>query len=723
MEKMRLILITDSGPFPPVLFSNKTTVYFYVYRTYTHTHTHTHCMRSEKSTTTNRTKPKKKTNQSIYFVPDGTDETYESYERDKGLALYAECMPGIVLPSHNLRLLQHFIEMTRFVDDLCERIAYELAIKRAKPFTCTDSGNRMMVEEAEEEEESTLSSIDERDVGQMNVKKLAAVAWRWHDAVVKRKEPLTGEYAYCYALAWVQFCRLYNTALLWHDDGAKAAQYSACVLSLHAYNTAVASSQCIVVSRDPVGRYSMRDMYESARLMVSTLYTCQYSALMRDYVHTIFFRYTTFISQYHHHHHHHHVVGPDDSDSEEDEALGELFDDPSFVLYKPRATPGTCTASHTAVDDDEDEMAALGEAYDAYKQLILVPVHRDYSLRYGYIEAGELLFRLQLTRLDLSRKLSSLAAATAVTVQAAYRVRTDSYADALQLCLKTCCDTASEMSTHKILRGSVCEDYMRQLTRVHLYHGECESFERASPGASNSPDDVLEKLRPNDNLRVAQIRKVPIPGLTAFYSEAMRRVVERVRDQRMNGDAVEAEEEEDDDLAMRVEPRSRVAAPVHTNLFVFHGAQYEREMVLLTRISTIQWLDYETYKYIDELKTVFIIEESSDTQLLHIAQLVADVATATALVQNKNNNHRKGRRQLPVPRKRLPYLVKLMQVYYTVDLNGPGEPRVFATHFFVEAYVAWLAQCVNNGLLGVEQLYKPLRATVELFRGRGYFPQ
>lgn len=62
-----------------------------------------------------------------------------------------------------------------------------------------------------------------------------------------------------------------------------------------------------------------------------------------------------------------------------------------------------------------------------------------------------------------------------------------------------------------------------------------------------------------------------------------------------------------------------------------------------------------------------------------------------------------------------------MQVYYTVDLNGPGEPRVFASHFFVEAYVAWLAQCANHGLLNVTQLYRPLQAVVGLFRGRDYF--
>ena len=74
--------------------------------------------------------------------------------------------------------------------------------------------------------------------------------------------------------------------------------------------------------------------------------------------------------------------------------------------------------------------------------------------------------------------------------------------------------------------------------------------------------------------------------------------------------------------------------------------------------------------------------------------------------KERNNNRSVVKKKAIVP-----YLVKLVQVYYVIDINDT-EIRSYATHFFVEAYFLWLALLCKYKLVPSKLIHEKLRPMV-----------
>ena len=630
----------------------------------------------------------------VFYVHQGIDEDYLKYDARRGLLYYAARVKKRSLPAHLTRLLEHYTAFAAFIDDLSERI-----LKTPVPSPSNNgpqskkNSKRPCTKQEEEEEEEETMSIEETVIDRIDMHELCSLAWAWYHEVIARDEPLTTEYAYSYVYAWSSFARLFYLTLR-SESAEKARRYSRQRLGDHAYNQLVAPVQCIIVSGYSMARYSTRDLYESARLVVSTLYRCQYSEDMKQYLHILFFRYATFLSLYYADDHQFDSEDDDDDDGETvEEIIDNLFDDPSFVEYREMdmavTTTTTTTTTKATPTTEEDEMMAMGETYDEYKKHVRIPVHRKYCLKYGFVEAGELLFGNQLRRIDMSSKLATL---TRSARRPDYTTETSRYYEVVNRCLQACCAMIRLIAAHPMLYHDCNEEYMRQTTHIHMYHSEKESFVRAWPGSSDSPGDVMNKLRPNDNLRVAQTRKVPLSTLCAMYEESVQKVLGKMKES---------------------SGASSSSASTTTNLYAFYNVQYEREIVLLTQVCIRKWCDFQEFRRVQEMKTVFIIEEMSDAELIRIDDIVKLLRSDAGQQKKKKTTTKKrsGGQSMV-------YLIKLVQVYYIIDTNtgdDDGSPmRIYATHFFVEAFVTWLAWNVQCGVLASHILPPTLIPLVEL---------
>ncbi len=598
----------------------------------------------------------------VYFVDEETRESFLEYDRDQSLTFYIRQTANCVLPSSSKKLLLHFCSFSAFLDTLNnELIPHCLPAITEKPvvlpkITLVEKPLRQWYEISEEEEEETadiMADMPEILPPVMNIElvPLCGRAWEWHNDVIRRKdEILTSYYAYSYMLSWVSFCRLFYMSVI--RDKERYGLFNDFAPSDHVYNQTIQNIMCIVVSASPTSEYTVREAFETAGRLVPTMYFRQYTKTMKEYTHIILFRYATFLSKF--------------FIDEEDDVL---FDDPSFVVYHDNTVDGE-EEEEEEEEDEEDIMTT--EAFDEYKNLS-VPVHTHHNLKSRYVLEGELLFYSQLMRLNLSSKLQSLP-----LMDLAYNRHAGNYSEILTRCLNACCEMITSITSNKILRYETGEGFKSNLSFAHLYHGEKERFTRLWPGSSNEPGDVIGRFRPNDNLKISETRRLSIPMLCTMYQTEMQETIIRMKDSEFADETQES------------------------RLFPFYYVEYEREIVLLARVSIIEWLNYGALKNVPHIKNAFIIEEMRPLQDID-----------EILILHKERHHRTGGR-VNTPGKVphvMPYLVKLIQVYYVIDINH-YDIRVYSTHFFVEAFVLWLALSSNYKLIPFKLIHEILRPMV-----------
>ena len=627
----------------------------------------------------------------VYLVDEETRENFLLYENDRGLAHYIRQMNHCVLPSSSKKLLQHFSSFSDFLDTLNEeillhcveqpRITGPVITKTIIPpvvviekparqwFEIADDDDdeeeeeeeeeeveQQQVEEVEEETADIMGDMDEDRpiIKDIDIGPLCGRAWEWHNDVIRRSEEvLTSYYAYSYMLSWVSFCRLFYMNILKNRD--KYTLYNDSAPSDHVYNQTIQDIMCIVVTCSPTSEYTMRQTWDTAGRLIPTMYYRQYSSAMKEYTHILLFRYATFLSNYF----------TDDDDA--------LFNDPSFTTYNDHIVEEEEDEDDDDEEDEDEDDFMTTEAFDEYKNLT-VPIHPRYSLKSRFVLEGELLFYSQLMRLNLSSKLHGLPLMTL-----SYNQHAGNYSEILSRCLIAMCIMVTDVTSNKILRYETGEGYKSNLSHAHLYHGEKERFTRLWPGSSNEPGDVIARFRPNDNLKISETRRLSIPMMCGMYQTEMQETIMHMKDA---GDY-------DNTLIHRLHP--------------FYYVEYEREVVLLTRVCTMEWFNFGALKIVPNLKKAYIIEEM---QSLHDIDQI--------LILHKERHNRGGRGRLVTPHKVVavaPYLVKLMQVYYVIDINA-YEISVYPTHFFAEAYLLWLAIACKYKLIPIKLIHETIRPMV-----------
>src|SRR6201999_3508667 len=95
---------------------------------------------------------------------------------------------------------------------------------------------------------------------------------------------------------------------------------------------------------------------------------------------------------------------------------------------------------------------------------------------------------------------------------------------------------------------------------------------RLWPESSSESGDVIAKFRPNDNLKISETRKLTVPIICSMYQESLQKIIMKMKE---DGNSINSD----------------------LNHYTFYHLNYEREIVLLTKVCTSQWFDYEAYKY------------------------------------------------------------------------------------------------------------------------------
>lgn len=637
------------------------------------------------------------------------------------MADYMAAMKNFILPSKEDTLLRHFDAFATFIDSLSDyifdrherrkRLSGEskavmpspygapkgpgiFAAKRVKAWYDSASSSSSSSSEEEMTVDIDEGHLPRRGIGLsmlgemqnddtlfideelvINMGELSSIAMDWHNDVIGRGKVLTGRYANCYFLSWTCFCRLFY--LIIYDMPVKYKAYKNCVAAKHPYCLANANSN-LIVTPVPLKEYSIRNLWNTMRPLVDTLYTVQYNHTMKEYLHIIFFRYCSFLT----------VVcgatpnnaieeelgaygGDDDDDGgeyDDEEEEDEIYDDPSFVILTRKTTNGNDEEEEEVELDDELDITE--EPFDAYKQLT-VPVHPKYSITSKFVYEGELLFYSQIMRVNLSVKLMNYYKASQHYANQMYPL---AYMERIEMCKEAWFAMTNELVVHKEISGSINEIFKSAMIHIYMYHGEKERFTREYPESSNDSSDVISKIRRNDFLKISEIRQITLATLANIYHTGLEEVLQRfgeasTQQLRLNG----------------IQGGGGGGDTTPVNLQPFETIIYEREMTLVTFTCTTEWLRYKSGQNWETIQDYFIVED-----ITLIWRVIIAFARRHMVAASNAGIKRNITTSAPTTNgTRMPYLLKLMQVYYVVDMEPQGK-GIYATHFLVEAYLMWL---------------------------------
>ena len=182
-------------------------------------------------------------------------------------------------------------------------------------------------------------------------------------------------------------------------------------------------------------------------------------------------------------------------------------------------------------------------------------------------------------------------------------------------------------------------------------------------------------------MRVAALRLQALATIARNYAGSLKQLLNGM--QQTYQVTREAEE-------MDVEANSQRPPNRHR----FTEIENEKEVVLLCKICTDHWFAFSEMSHGDALKERFITEESGEETFDAIDRVLMQCSD-TAVYS----------------RRQLPYLIKLMQIYYVIDTNPPYS--ICLTHFFIEAYSLWLALAtVKYQLIPPDKLHPALRTLI-----------
>jgi hypothetical protein len=237
----------------------------------------------------------------------------------------------------------------------------------------------------------------------------------------------------------------------------------------------VSREENVTISSRPIIEYSVKEVRNSVRLIMSSLYRHPYTTAMKNYFYALFFRYCDLFSS-------------------QQSDLRRVLDNPLYYSLIP-----------TNVMDEEEEEED-DEEYDAYKRITL-PLDEVYQLKSEYLFEGELLFSRQLRRMMLSNQLIQQSETNPL-------ILTNPINDVtMQKCSLAIMETFCELVIHKELKKFINEDFKRSIISLYMFHGETERFVRQWPSSASQPGDVLAITRPNDLLQANNIQKMNLADI------------------------------------------------------------------------------------------------------------------------------------------------------------------------------------------------------------------
>ncbi len=547
---------------------------------------------------------------------------------DGGLHNYLHDARQATLPDDKRALLEQLTHMGAFVDARLQQ-AYEA---------------RDDVMQAEDTVDDALA---------------LSVAWRWHSELARRAEPMTGLYAHARLLSWAALCQLFWQTL--SNDAERLREVQTLRLQDYEYGQALRQRYSVEISDEPVGRYSVNDVWDSMALCVDSFYRVRYSEAQRHYLYALFYRYCAIAT-----------VGLDDSDAVEEEAQ-RVMDNPLFAQWRDDEAP---------IEEEDD--AVDDAAFDAYKRAVQVPLTPQCALRSDYLYEGELLFYAQLHRVVLSERLHQLWADAPLVMREPLAPQGRGAAlDAWLVFCRVVC-------LHKELRQFVLEDYKSSQMQLYLYHGEQERFQHRWPEANCTAGDVLGMLRSAQHMEAIRLQRVlPAALCTAYYAQVRREERHAVLHgaeplYAFEGDALPSNDELQEQLRLRQLARQQQSSlqPEAAETEQDEG-DYEKEALLCGWHITLRWLTYQGVQK-RRLEQLLVMEELRST--LELDELLGRAATLE------------------------PTLLRLQRWYYVVHRG-----QVFRAAHFVDAYGVWLSRLVAAGLVPAARLYSTVRECLGQF--------
>lgn len=390
---------------------------------------------------------------------------YFNEEKEKFLAYttleqYAQQCVAFVLPKDLFILLQHMTAFMHFVEALVEKRTPE---QEKEEVSLSDLLMAMMRQDEEE--------LAEPDPQQISLNKMLSVAWQWHMTINEMREDFTGLYARNVLLSWTAFCKLFFLVRRCDDEvyGAlrqfRAEDYPFCMM--------VSRDENVTISSRPILAYSVKEVRNSVRLIMASLYRYPYTTAMKNYFYALFYRYCDLFTL-------------------QQTDLKRVLDNPLYFSLIEL--------------DEEQQHEEDDEDYDAYKR-ITVPLDAQYQLKSEYFYEGELLFARQLRRMMLSNQLIQQSEANPI-------ILTNPINDEkMRQCGVAMMETFRQLTIHKELKKFINEDFKRDLLKLYMFHGETERFVRQWPSSASEPGDVLAITRPSDLLRANQVQKMNLTDI------------------------------------------------------------------------------------------------------------------------------------------------------------------------------------------------------------------
>jgi hypothetical protein len=580
---------------------------------------------------------------------DDSDEPHLVYDSARQKR-YERAVPSAPLPLSNRSLLRQLTDFLAFIEDVIdaalERVQYDFQEEEEDEDSDDDASfYARLVQEAQAKlaqanEASGNMVVESTSAGAdpVNSAAMLEVAWRWHNAICERGEPLTGLYAHCLMLSWSAFCKLFFCVVYENEQlyrlirTHRADQY--------AYCARVSAEENVVVSDARLCDYTVQEVWLSLQQIVPSLYRNAFTTHMKTYLYALFFRYcdlqctqqpeprrcmdnplfVKFARGAH-------VRGSESSSESEDDEDDESGDD-----------SGESGESESDDDSEEDEADDEVEDYDAYKR-VTVPLYGGCALRAAYFFEGQLAFLSQLKRVLLSETLAHCV--TQSPLRLAHGAPSQ---QTLTHCTGALTQMVDALFRHDLLKQFIKEEFRRRVLSLYVYHGETERFRARWPHASHSPGDVLALLRPGDNQSAMTVLKMTARELLA-------------------------------------EPQ-----------------RYERELVLMTKCATRQWLAMAVgdEPLVARIDAGFLMEELSTLRVID-----AHVAALAAREPDGGEPH-------PVP-----MLLRLVRQYY-VARRTTGA--LYCTASFTEAYLLWLKLLVTDGHLRASHMHADVKSCLSHFK-------
>ena len=335
-----------------------------------------------------------------------------------------------------------------------------------------------------------------------------------------------------------------------------------------------------------------------------------------------------------------------------------VFDNPLFIDYNQNnLLPGQQSTEAEEAEDEEKEL------FDAFKRLKITVTDR-HSLDNSFLYEGELLFYPQLFRLRLSEKLERNFLAlqrTGHLMQLRFSSLTER-TSFLQAVIDGWAQMMSLLSKDLQLRTYVIGHFKSQLASMYVFHGEAERYKRQFPDSSAEASDILSDARPNDVLRLNKASATVLTDLIAGYAAALKKSLSR-----QTGEAT-----------------------LHCPTLLTN----EREAVLLTSVISELWFQYKKVPRSAQISGAFLLEE------------LCTLSSLDRLLFHGRGDHDGAPRKLPL-------LIKLIRIYYIVDVTEACSPHVFfRSEVMPEAFLVWLTLCVRYGHVAQKALHSSISKVV-----------